>query len=631
MAAKIAVKRRPIHWKASAPEPLPGTLTFAAQRSLPKLPVPKLEDTVVRLKESLKPIAWSEAEFNAVAKKIDAFAATKGPELQKRLLQRETEHPHWLEEWWDDAGYLGYRDSVVVYVSYYYGFDSSPLHLSQSPAGRAAGIARSALIFREKLKQGLIKPEGTKEGPICMDTYRWMFDCCRIPAEGLDYSVSYANAGDNGLLDTHIIVIRKNRVWKLDAVRNGHILSTQELEKQIQHIYDNTLQEYPGVGVLTASNRDLILNVKDYTELTAESHNAKIAEAIHSSAFVIALDSSHPTDPIHHSRALWHGDIVGGIPVGLRNRWVDKPLQFIVFDNGRAGIMGEHSVMDGTPTARMCDEVLDMLYDPAFDHGKPVVPSALPEALDWEITPATTQAIAVADKAAAELAESQELNFLVTSYGKAAIKGFSVSPDSWAQMVVQLAYRRLLGSKKRTGGTYEAASTRKFYKGRTEAIRVVTSEADAWAKSMDDPSVTTEQRKKLFDQATKKHVSLAKLSGLGQGVDRHLFGLKKVLKEGEELPEMYNDPVLQRSSNWVLSTSAIFSKHFPVYGWGEVVPDGFGVAYMTGYDDRLQYTITSRKEMPNAQFVQEIAKAADDIYKLHQVVAGHKGHHSTKL
>lgn len=37
--------------------------------------------------------------------------------------------------------------------------------------------------------------------------------------------------------------------------------------------------------------------------------------------------------------------------------------------------------------------------------------------------------------------------------------------------------------------------------------------------------------------------------------------------------------------------------------------------------DRLQFTITSRKELPNAQFVQEIAKAAEDLYALHKQVA----------
>lgn len=75
--------------------------------------------------------------------------------------------------------------------------------------------------------------------------------------------------------------------------------------------------------------------------------------------------------------------------------------------------------------------------------------------------------------------------------------------------------------------------------------------------------------------------------------------------EDKPLPALFSDPVFLRSSNWVLSTSAVFSKHFPVYGWGEVsyvsgcfiqtliyrdylqvVPEGFGVAYMTGYDGK---------------------------------------------
>lgn len=30
------------------------------------------------------------------------------------------------------------------------------------------------MLFRHKLKHGLIKPEATKEGPICMDTYRYV-------------------------------------------------------------------------------------------------------------------------------------------------------------------------------------------------------------------------------------------------------------------------------------------------------------------------------------------------------------------------------------------------------------------------------------------------------------------------
>lgn len=328
---------------------------------------------------------------------------------------------------------------------------------------------------------------------------------------------------------------------------------------------------------------------QDYANLASSPHNNSILHTIQSSAFVINLDTAQPVTPLHHSRTLWHGEFLDGVPIGLRNRWVDKPAQFIVFDNAYAGFMGEHSVMDGTPTVRLCDDVLEMLHDTNFDHGIPAVsPPPEPIHLDWEMSPTIHQAITGAEKAANELIEGQELGFLVTSYGKAAIKEFRVSPDSWAQMIVQLAYKRLIGNENRIGGTYESATTRKFHKGRTEAIRVVTSESDAWVRSMDDDGMGNEERKSLFDAAAKKHVDIARSAGSGQGVDRHLLGkfnalnsidwwhqasflgLKKLIKEGEEMPALFTDPVFLRSSYWVLSTSAVFSKHFPVYGWGEV-------------------------------------------------------------
>lgn len=71
--------------------------------------------------------------------------------------------------------------------------------------------------------------------------------------------------------------------------------------------------------------------------------------------------------------------------------------------------------------------------------------------------------------------------------------------------------------------------------------------------------------------------------------------MKLSLQQGEEAPALFSDPLLARSSNWVLSTSAIFSKHFPVYGWGEVVADGFGVAYVTGYDGKTSRPFTRPK------------------------------------
>ena len=86
--------------------------------------------------------------------------------------------------------------------------------------------------------------------------------------------------------------------------------------------------------------------------------------------------------------------------------------------------------------------------------------------------------------------------------------------------------------------TYESATTRRFFKGRTEVIRVVTSESDAFVQAMlakdgaDDAAV--EKRKALFERAAKVHVANAQAAGRGEGVDRHLLGERTAA--GNSLP-----------------------------------------------------------------------------------------------
>ena len=88
------------------------------------------------------------------------------------------------------------------------------------------------MLFRQQLKLGQLVPEATKEGPICVDTYRWMFDCCRVPGQPADWSVSYAREGDRG--DSgHVIVLRRGRVWKLEPWQSGRLLDVDELQAYV--------------------------------------------------------------------------------------------------------------------------------------------------------------------------------------------------------------------------------------------------------------------------------------------------------------------------------------------------------------------------------------------------------------
>jgi len=70
--------------------------------------------------------------------------------------------------------------------------------------------------------------------------------------------------------------------------------------------------------------------------------------------------------------------------------------------------------------------------------------------------------------------------------------------------------------------------TRRFFEGRTEMVRVVTSEDDAFVRAMmlEDgvEEAVVENRRALFERAAKVHVADAEVAGREEGVDRHLLG-----------------------------------------------------------------------------------------------------------
>ncbi|KAN0097060.1 Acyltransferase ChoActase/COT/CPT [Tylopilus felleus] len=633
---------RPQNWKALAP-PIPN---FAHQSStLPRLPLPPLEVTLQRLKDSLRPLARSTEEFASVCRKIDDFgrADGPGPVLQQMLLQRKNEADSWLEELWDDFAFLGSRSCLPYYMSPYAGFEPQPAHLPQTPAARAAGLTYATMLFRQRLRSGKLAPETINGVELCMNSYRFMFDSCRIPgAQGTDWLVSYAGSPNPDHDLGHVIVIRKNRFWKVKAQVGDTVVGMGDLIRQFQYIYDHTTEEYPAVGVLTAHDRDTW--AKDLALLSSVLHNAAILREIESSAFVVSLDDSTPPEnDVDISRALLHGTLPSptnptGISRGLDSCYFDKPFQFIVFDNCVAGQIGEHSIVDGTHYFHLCDDLLGFLADPKSDFQLSPSPSvvAVPQPLDFDLTsiPEIHEAISKAQLFVHDLASSKSLSFVRTSYGKAAIKAFGVGPDGWAQMIVQVAYARLA---ERFGGenspvapwpvcTFEAAMTRTFYKGRDESVRVVTDECVAFVRAMLGNTATKDEKVRLLKAAVRKNQQLASAAAKGNGVDRPVVGFLVAKPPSMPEPELFTDPLFTRSTDGTIFTTCVFSSHIRQYGWGAFNDNGFGIPYMTGSDDYLQFTITSGSKMPNAAFAEEINKAADEFYQL--FVSGPSGRQS---
>ncbi|KAG8740422.1 Carnitine O-acetyltransferase mitochondrial [Ceratobasidium sp. 414] len=313
------------------------------QTHLPELPVPDLSSTARKYLDSVRALT-TDAEFAQTKAAVDEFVASpQAKELQQRLKDRAATPgiENWLADWWNDVAYMGYRDPVVVFVSYFY------VHVEEggrrTQAERAARIVKSLLPFRDMTESGQLEPEKARTTPLCMSSYKWLFNSSRYPVKPSDTATKFDPTTNN-----HIVFIRKNRFFEFDVTG----LSTADLTSQIQRIVNAAGAEpaaHP-VGALTSENRDTWADVSRISatrllyltwwdgqareHLVKNPKNAEALKRIESAIVVIALDDTKPVTREDVSWGCWVGD--------GKNRFYDKH-QFIVFENGKSGFLGAFS------------------------------------------------------------------------------------------------------------------------------------------------------------------------------------------------------------------------------------------------------------------------------------------------
>jgi len=135
---------------------------------------------------------------------------------------------------------------------------------------------------------------------------------------------------------------------------------------------------------------------------------------------------------------------------------------------------------------------------------------------------------------------------------------------------------------------------------------------------MSDPSVSTARQSILLHSAVQKHVALSRAAATGKGIDRHLLGLRLLLRDGEHV-ELFQDKFFSQSSEWKLSTSALSAGHqFRGTGFGAVYDDGYGINYLIapemikfGIESKLSNATTSTD-----QFKDAVALALADMRRI---------------
>ncbi|XP_016360773.1 carnitine O-acetyltransferase isoform X2 [Sinocyclocheilus anshuiensis] len=560
------------------------------QESLLKLPVPPLQQTCVRYLASLEPLI-SEEEMTHTHKLMDEFLRPGGvgERLQKSLERRARKTENWLTDWWMQSSYLDSRMPVAMYTSP--GVVLPKMHLQdrQGQMRFAAKLIAGVLDFKSMIDSDTLPVEYLGGKPLCMDQYYRVLSSCRIPGPKRDTVVNYAIGKTP---PTHITVVHNFQFFVLDVYNSdGSPLTVDQLYVQLEKIWNSSLQtNKEPVGILTSNHRNTW--GKAYNNLIKDKTNKESVRAIQKSIFTVCLDAPKPrvSDEMYFNKVaaqMLHG---GGSRWNSGNRWFDKTLQFIIGEDGSCGLTYEHAPAEGPPIVFLVDHVVDYMKRSEMVR-TPMIPLSMPQKLRFNITPEIKKDIEKAKQNMNIMVHDLDVRVLnFTHYGRKFPKSHKMSPDAFIQMAFQLAYYRMYQT---CCPTYESTSLRMFKLGRTEAIRSTTTESLQFTKAMDDPSKHNSEKAALLEKAIKVHRKHTHMAIHGQGIERHMLGLKMIaIEDLTSLPEIFMDTSFAVASHFNLYTSQVGSKTDCVMCLGPMVPDGYGICY-NPMDDHINFAVTA--------------------------------------
>ncbi|XP_068599274.1 carnitine O-palmitoyltransferase 2, mitochondrial [Brachionichthys hirsutus] len=603
------------------------------QKSLPRLPIPKLEDTIRRYLAAQMPLL-DEEQFRSTEKLALDFQHGAGKQLNEELVAQDqtNKHTSYISGPWFDM-YLSARDPVVLNFNPFMSFNCDSKSEYNDQLVRATNTACSAVRFMRTLRAELLEPEVFHLDPAKSDTdrfkrfIRWvpsslswygaymlnaypldmsqyfrLFNSTRIPRRGRDELFTDATG-------RHLLVLRKGHLYAFDVVdEDGGLVAPAEIQSHLKYILsDPTPAPAFPLGVLTSENRDVWAGLRD--KLLALG-NAGVLQTVDSAVFCLCLDEDGMRDHVHTSHNMLHGD-------GC-NRWFDKSFSVILSKDGQAAINFEHSWGDGVAVLRLQNEIFkDTTERPLVHPGSAAAAADSASAvrrlqfnLDSELESAIQKAKASFDSAVSKLAiDAMEFK----KGGKERLKRSKLSPDAIAQLAFQMGFLRQYGQ---TVATYESCSTAAFRHGRTETIRPATVHtkrcSHAFVCTPGQHSV--EQLQAMLSDCSKYHGQLTREAAMGQGFDRHLFALRHLATSKGGPPHgLYADPAYAALNHNVLSTSTLSSPAVQLGGFAPVVPDGFGVGYGV-HDDWIGCNVSSYPTRNVREFLQCVHKSLEDIF-----------------
>ncbi|WAR31442.1 CACP-like protein [Mya arenaria] len=432
------------------------------------------------------------------------FKTGVGPLLQTKLEERAQKHTNWLSDWWRQVAYLDVRESCVI--------NSNP------------GVLFPKADFNDlqgQLSQTL-PVEHLGKAPLCMMQYYQILSACRIPGVNTDDWVCFPPDQPNP--PRHITIVYNNNFFEVPVYdsENKPLNSTQ-LRAQLEAVVSQGSSQGPPLGLFTMENR----------ENWARAYKNMCKDEVTKSS----LES------------------------------IQRSIVFVVGQDGVSGLNYEHTSAEGPPVIHLMDHCLE--YINSGKDWEAAGTAATPRLLTMNLSHDVENSLNLAKENIDRMVQDLDLKvFTFEEFGKNFPKSQRVSPDSFIQSAIQLAYYR---HHRKPVGSYESGSIRMFQLGRTETIRSCSSSSLEFTQAMLDPSQSNQKRAELLRRAINSH-------------------------------KQYTNDVPAKSE------SVLF--------FGPVCPDGYGFCY-NPQEKRILFGISSFKSndvtLPAAQMCELVADSLRDM------------------
>lgn len=522
------------------------------KEQLLELPIPSLDSTLDRY-QKWSSVYLKKDEIYELNQNIKNFKESAGKELQNLLQERKdkTSPDNWIADWWLDS-YLTGRGPTTVECNFCLQIDFK--NREESHSDFLNKIIFSFAKVKDNYLEGHFDTVKNYFGkPLCRKQLEILRGASRVSREGKDHY----HIGEN---PNFITILFKNNLYKINIDNN----SEADYKNAVNFILEKTTDKSFSLSTLSFDKSGIHLEEKS----TLRENNPVFFETLENSLINISLiDKEFVSEDEKLNYLLY---------LKGENSYMYKPLNFIYNLNSKEFYNNsEHTFQDGLTNVEIINAAKENYENYSeVSHIKDCNYQLITEHLTEE----NKFTLYEIKKNYMENISKYKFTSHNVSLDGSSVKGFS--KDAIIQFLIQYASKKTFNKYK---GTYEAVDMKEFFRGRTECVRPVSFELIALTEAL--IAGKTDEIPSLYKIAETEHKKRIKDCKKGAGIDRHFFGLKKLMTglEGSKLEtaeEFFSSKAYNSVSESFISTTSLgYYEHIGRPLFTPVIENGLGISY----------------------------------------------------